>query len=71
MRGGRRESREGEVILVLSPLLIKWRLSVVWFRKKEKGVNHDRSDRGLGAMIGMTPAAMPRESSCYSLKSGA
>ncbi len=69
--GGRREIREGEVILVLIPLLIAPIFSaIVVFVFGKKGVNHGRSDRVLDVIIGMTPAAMPLKSSCYLLKSG-
>ena len=69
--GGRREIREGEIILVLIPLLIAPIFSaIVVFVFVEKDVNHGRSDRVLGAIIGMMPAAMPLKSSCYLLKSG-
>ncbi len=69
--GGWREIREGEVFSVLIPLLIATSfvaIAVLVF--VEKGVNHGRSGRVLGAIIGMTPAAMPQKSSCYLLKSG-
>ena len=69
--GGRREIREREVILVLIPLLIALIfVAIVVFVFMEKGVNHGRSDRVLGAIIGMTPAAVPLKSSCYLFKSG-
>jgi hypothetical protein len=69
--GGWREIREGEVILVLIPLLITpIFVAIVVFVFVEKGVNHGRSDRVLDVIIGMTPAAMPLKSSCYLLKSG-
>jgi len=69
--GGRREIREGEVFSVLIPLLIATSfvaIAVLVF--VEKGVNHGRSGRVLGAIIGMAPAAMSRKSSCYLFKSG-
>jgi hypothetical protein len=57
--------------LVLIPLLIApIFVAIGVFVFVEKGVNHGRSDRVLGAIIGMTPAAMPLESSCYLLRSG-
>ncbi len=69
--GGRREIREGGVVLVLIPLLIApIFVAIVVFVFVEKGANHGRSDQVPGAIIGMTPAAMPLKSSCYLLKSG-
>ncbi len=70
-RGGGREIREGEVILVLIPLLITpIFVAIGVFVFVEKVVNHGRSDRVLGAIIGMTPVAVLLKSSCYLLKSG-
>ncbi len=67
----RREIREGEVVLVLIPLLIApIFVAIGVFVFVEKGANHGRSDQIPGAIIGMTPAAMPLKSSCYLLKSG-
>jgi hypothetical protein len=65
------EIRLGAVNLVLIPLLIAPSfVAIVVVLCVEKGVNHGRSDRVLGAIIGMTPAALPRMSSDYLLKTG-
>ena len=64
-------NREGESILVLIPLLIApIFVAIGVFVFVGKSVDHGRSDWVLGAIIGMTPAAMPLKSSCYLFRSG-
>ncbi len=59
-QGGRRQIREGGGILVLIPLLIALIfLAIVVFVLVKKEVDHGRSVRPRGVIIGMTPAALP------------
>ena len=57
--------------MVLIPLLIApIFLAIVVFVFVKKEVDHGRSVRARGAIIGMTPAALPLRSRCYLLKAG-
>ena len=60
------------VILVLIPMLIAPSFVATFvfllFLCVEKGLNRGRSDRVPGAIIGMTPAALPRKSCNYLVK---
>ena len=70
-RGGARQGSVGGVVLVVIPLLIApIFLANVVFVFVEKIVNHGHSDQVLGAIIGMTPAALPLNSCRYLIKDG-
>jgi hypothetical protein len=66
------EIRLEQVNLVLIPMLIapSFVATVVFllFLCVEKGLNHGRSDRVPGVIIGMTPAALPLSSCNYLVK---
>jgi hypothetical protein len=64
----RREIREGGLFLVLiPPLILPISVAIVVFVFVQKHVDHGRSGRVLGAVIGMAPAAMPLNAGCYLL----
>ena len=66
--GGRREIREGGLLLVLIPPLIPpIFVAIVIFVFVQKHVDHGQSGRVLGAIIGMAPAAMPLNIGYYLL----
>ena len=52
----------GEIVSVLIPLLTTPILSAIVVVFKDPDADHDRSEWGFGAIIGVTPAAKPLRS---------